>query len=281
MFPATIESQLAPYPASELGTASPLSFAGDMGLAQGFHFFAGALPMADQKRWFKVWTSLLIDMDNLPDEVIGRWTRLGCRIALVGNKGTVLFDGPEHAARFFRVPVSGLKVSLETLPNVTFEEGQKRDGKFAVSMNKWHKYQEDSTRAERQKTWRAKRREEEKRKDEKRREKKDPPLVPPAFEQFWAAYPNKKAKAEARRAWTKRKPDDALVSRILGALENQKAGDDWTREGGRFIPHPATWLNGARWEDEASHSLLTPKTAGNVQAAKRFLTRMEASRDPE
>ena len=25
---------------------------------------------------------------------------------------------------------------------------------------------------------------------------------------------------------------------------------DWTKDGGQFIPHAATWLNGKRWEDE-------------------------------
>jgi hypothetical protein len=25
---------------------------------------------------------------------------------------------------------------------------------------------------------------------------------------------------------------------------------EWTKDGGQFIPHPATWLNQKRWEDE-------------------------------
>ena len=35
-------------------------------------------------------------------------------------------------------------------------------------------------------------------------------------------------------------------------LRKQIASDEWKRDGGRFIPHPATWLNGKRWEDEVS-----------------------------
>ena len=48
--------------------------------------------MADQKKWFKVWTSILVDMDNRSAEDVGHWVRLGARIALVGNKGTFIFD---------------------------------------------------------------------------------------------------------------------------------------------------------------------------------------------
>jgi hypothetical protein len=29
------------------------------------------------------------------------------------------------------------------------------------------------------------------------------------------------------------------------------ASEQWRRDDGRFIPHPATWLNQRRWEDEA------------------------------
>ena len=37
---------------------------------------------------------------------------------------------------------------------------------------------------------------------------------------------------------------------MLAALERQRASDQWRKEGGRFIPLPATWINGRRWEDE-------------------------------
>jgi hypothetical protein len=28
--------------------------------------------------------------------------------------------------------------------------------------------------------------------------------------------------------------------------------EDWTKEGGQYIPYPATWLNAKGWEDEYS-----------------------------
>ena len=75
---------------------------------------------------------------------------------------------------------------------------------------------------------------------------------PGAFEsKFWPAYPRKAAKASAAKAFAKINPDDALLGRMLAALERERRSDQWQREAGRFIPHAATWLNQRRWEDEA------------------------------
>lgn len=71
------------------------------------------------------------------------------------------------------------------------------------------------------------------------------------FARFWDAYPNKKGKDDARRAWTKRHPSDALTDVIIAAVEEQKEWPGWRKDGGQFIPHPSTWLNRGQWEDEA------------------------------
>lgn len=70
------------------------------------------------------------------------------------------------------------------------------------------------------------------------------------FDRFWLAYPRKKSKLYAQRAWYKIKPNEQLQDRIFDALERAKTSGDWTKEHGRFIPHPATWLNAHGWEDE-------------------------------
>lgn len=69
------------------------------------------------------------------------------------------------------------------------------------------------------------------------------------FEAFYSAYPRKVGRAAAERAWAKLKPDEALQAQMLAALRQQDASDAWAREGGQFIPHPSTWLNGRRWQD--------------------------------
>jgi hypothetical protein len=76
-----------------------------------------------------------------------------------------------------------------------------------------------------------------------------------AFEsKFWSAYPRKVAKASAAKAFAKINPDDALLTRMLAALTAHVASEQWRRDDGRFVPHPATWLNQRRWEDEAASS---------------------------
>lgn len=70
------------------------------------------------------------------------------------------------------------------------------------------------------------------------------------FDLFWQAYPRKEAKKDALRAWGKLDPDDKLLGTILAALKVQAKSEQWTRQGVRYIPYPATWLNGERWADE-------------------------------
>lgn len=72
-----------------------------------------------------------------------------------------------------------------------------------------------------------------------------------AFETFWKAYPRKEGKEKARLAFEKA---DADLETLLSALEQHKKSPQWTKDGGQFIPHPATWLNGKRWEDQVCAS---------------------------
>lgn len=74
-----------------------------------------------------------------------------------------------------------------------------------------------------------------------------PPLS--GFEEFWKAYPKRVGKGNAEKAWTKLKCDSFLPL-ILTRLRTLKTSADWTKDGGQFIPHPATWLNRKGWEDE-------------------------------
>lgn len=69
-----------------------------------------------------------------------------------------------------------------------------------------------------------------------------------SFDQFWSEYPRKTAKAVAQRAWIKIKPDEKLLNEILEGLRKYKNTDQWKDP--RYIPHPATFLNQRRWEDE-------------------------------
>ncbi len=69
------------------------------------------------------------------------------------------------------------------------------------------------------------------------------------FEKFWSAYPKKTAKVEARKAWRKLKPSESLQTSILDDINVRRQCQDWMKDAGRFVPYPATYLNGHRWED--------------------------------
>jgi len=70
------------------------------------------------------------------------------------------------------------------------------------------------------------------------------------FDQFWANYPKKVAKADARKAWLQTKDVRPDIAKLLSAITAACKTEQWMKSGGSFIPYPATWLRGERWEDE-------------------------------
>lgn len=70
------------------------------------------------------------------------------------------------------------------------------------------------------------------------------------FDTFWAAYPKKVAKADARKAWAQTKDIRPELTNLLTAITANCKTESWMKSGGAFIPYPATWLRGERWEDE-------------------------------
>ena len=83
------------------------------------------------------------------------------------------------------------------------------------------------------------------------------------FEEFWTAYPKKKAKEAARKAWAKLKPDETLGKEIIQAVIESANTKDWLKENGKYIPYPASYLNGKRWEDERTNA--NGQNTGNPQ----------------
>lgn len=102
------------------------------------------------------------------------------------------------------------------------------------------------------------------------KETKNKPPIPPEgaaeqaklFERFWKAYPRHTAKADAKKAWDKLKPDLPLCHTMAAALKWQKQSESWQRDKGRYIPMAATWLNQRRWEDEMDDLPLAPTDPG-------------------
>lgn len=71
-----------------------------------------------------------------------------------------------------------------------------------------------------------------------------------AFEIFYQAYPNKKNVKTARTRWEKMKVTPELFAAIMEGLERAKNSQEWGKDGGAYIPHPSTWLNGEGWKNE-------------------------------
>lgn len=88
---------------------------------------------------------------------------------------------------------------------------------------------------------------------------------PPGFDEFWSAYPRKIAKPLASKAFAKVHPDAELLARILASVRQQASSEQWCNEGGRFVPHAATWLNGQRWLDEVSGETAVSNLFANVR----------------
>lgn len=95
-----------------------------------------------------------------------------------------------------------------------------------------------------------------------RSSRRDDPAVDDGFAVFWAAYPKKVARQAALRSWRRLRPDVDLQMWILRGLEKAKRSDQWTRDGGAFVCHASTFLNGCRWEDD-----WTPAPASAAEAA--------------
>ncbi len=69
-----------------------------------------------------------------------------------------------------------------------------------------------------------------------------------SFDVFWAKYPRKKDKAKSRIWWNKNVSSSEYADIIIEGLESQV--DEFLKRDQKHVPHPTTWLNGKRWEDE-------------------------------
>jgi hypothetical protein len=105
----------------------------------------------------------------------------------------------------------------------------------------------------------------------------------PEFDEFWKAYPKKVAKQDALRAWKKLKPSDSVFRALMSSLERQKNSAEWAKDGGKYIPYPATWLNGRRWEDVeyTFHALPKPKEPNMLDVIRAGRKETEENRKKE
>ena len=106
-------------------------------------------------------------------------------------------------------------------------------------------------------------------KDKDKEEDKDniPPKSPQGerFERFWACYPRKVGKGNAQKIFAKLKPSEEMLGGMIRAVELAKQSPQWQRDGGQYIPYPATWLNQERWEDSPGDDLPDRRKSYDIQ----------------
>jgi hypothetical protein len=103
----------------------------------------------------------------------------------------------------------------------------------------------------------------------------------PEFESFWSVWPKKIAKQEALKAWRALNPSPELVDTILADIDKRTGSEDWQKEGGKYIPYPATYIRGRRWEDQGTEDMAARKDsyerARQLRGSIRFIkSEMEA-----
>jgi len=210
--------------------------------------------MADNKRWFKVWTAILSDpdFDDLPNDVIGVWVRLGALVAKHGEKGKITVTNTQFEKRI-NYPINDIEKLNLRLTQINVAIQTHDNGTTSVIFTNWLKYQVDSTGYERLKRFRENQNDngvKSKKKIKNKKKNKDPlkDEYSKEFLSFWESYPKRKDKAKAYQSWLKIDVSNGMLKTILDAIEIQKKCDQWQNP--QYIPMPTTWLNNSRWEDE-------------------------------
>lgn len=99
------------------------------------------------------------------------------------------------------------------------------------------------------------------------------------FEIFYAAYPKKRKRPEAVKAFAKvTVPVEVLLTAIERLL---KSDDNWQRDGGRYIPYPASWLNAEGWNDVTPVQVASvPRHTDSDADTKRMLAERDKGTKP-
>lgn len=88
---------------------------------------------------------------------------------------------------------------------------------------------------------------------------------PDGFKEFWEAYPNKVKKPKAMAIWRRLK---ANHSDVMAGLRRWKASEQWTKDKGKYVPHPTSWLNAEGWNDAIAGEVV-PLSPEDLAAATR------------
>lgn len=202
---------------------------------QSFRSDRGAPP------WIKVHRNLMTNAKwaALSDAEKGQLVSLW--IAAADNEG-VLPSDPRVLRKICQLDENPNLEKLSKLGLIEGYDANMTPSGSQVDANMTHQIREDKIRSDKSKHTCAKN-----------------PAPCSEFENFWKAYPVKKGKAHALKMWKRHNPP---VDKCLNTIERMRKQDrDWLNG---FIPHPGTWINEGRWNDEPD---TRPRTIGRDAVA--------------
>lgn len=151
--------------------------------------------MADNGRWFKLWTTAITDnrLASLPNDLWAIWAKLGAYIKVHGNEGEIVIVKPEKILCSILQcdDFTTLINAVKCFPNVTVTPVTNTIVTYRLKYENWYKYQGDFSgdrvknfRAKNSKSVTPKKRREEKRGEETRREEKRNIFIPPSLNEI-------------------------------------------------------------------------------------------------
>ena len=197
-------------------------------------------------KYLKIWTSFRDVLEPLADDEKGRLFVLMLNYAEDGADPGKIAGNERYTWPSAKQAIDLMKAENERLKKNGQNGGRPPKNKDPEETNE---NQEKPTETNENQPEPTKSQKEKKYKEIERKE-----IIDTLFDRFWTAYPRKVAKPDARKKFEKLNPDEALLETMLAAIEKQKRSDQWIRDGGQFIPHPSTWLNQRRWEDEVTET---------------------------
>lgn len=236
--------------------------------------------MSDVK-WIKISTNIFDDekillIEGMPEKytIITCWFKLLCLAGKSNNSGVFVLNdkiayNDEMLASIFRMPVSSVRLSLNTFQN--FGMIELIDG--VITIPNWDKHQSLESyekKKEYDRQYQAQKRLEQKEivknrttnrtsivlldkdidiEEDKDIEKKEISKEKKyGFDTFWKSYPRKVGKEKCLNWFLAHKPNEELLSKMIKTIEAYKQSKQWSNP--QYIPHPYTWLNRGGWDDE-------------------------------
>jgi len=134
------------------------------------------------------------------------------------------------------------------------------NGKEKVTPNKQEKVSPEKPQLD---TLKEDKETKEEKKREKERKRASEKIMISNFDRFYKLYPKKIGKQKAKEAWKKQNSYLPEISVIIRAVKKQIKSSQWQKI--KYIPLPATWINGRRWEDEVieENKIIKPKQLAN------------------